>query len=77
MQKKERCDIIIEAAVKVMNDKGLIHLSHQNVADACRVETSHHTVRTYYSNRAELLTAIKGDPRLTEASNMEIERSGM
>jgi DNA-binding transcriptional regulator YbjK len=53
-----RRKLILDAARKVADREGVLHLTHENVAEACEVDTSAATVRRYFHTTADLRDAV-------------------
>ena len=50
----ERRSIITRAIEKLADEIGTYNLTHDNVAEACTVETSRHTVKHYFRTKQRL-----------------------
>ena len=55
---RERRSIIVEAIIKLADDIGKYNLTHDNVAEACTVETSRHTVKHYFRTKQKLYDVV-------------------
>lgn len=55
---EQRIEVILSAGVRIATERGLVHLTHDNVAAACKPETSSHTVRWYFNTKTELLRHV-------------------
>jgi AcrR family transcriptional regulator len=54
--------VILDAAVALANEKGILEVTFDNVADRCQVDTSKHTVRKYFGTVQALCSEIIADP---------------
>lgn len=59
----QRRALILSTGIDIANRNGLIAATHQRIARECTVDTSLTTVRSYFPNRADLLSAIISDSR--------------
>lgn len=53
-----RRKIMLAAAVAIANEKGLLAVTFDNVADRCSVDTSRHTVKYYFRTIPALYSAV-------------------
>ncbi len=61
----QRAAVILTAAIKVANEKGLHEVTFKTVAKACLVTTTPRTVQHYY-NIGDLRAAVIADKRATQ-----------
>jgi len=54
----ERREVIVGAILKVAEDIGKYNLTHDNVAFACTVTTSRHTVKHYFPAKQDLYDIV-------------------
>ena len=54
----ERRALIVSTAVKVANKEGLGSVTYEKVARKCEIPTSKHTVKYYFSHKADLFALI-------------------
>lgn len=68
-----RKTVIIQAAVRIARDKGLVAVTHGAVADRCVIATSQRTVRQYFPVKADLWRTVldeTGDAQLREQARV-------
>lgn len=65
LQPHERKAVILSAALKVANDKGLSEVTFKSIADACQFKTMPRTVAHYYKI-GEIRSAVASDSRASD-----------
>lgn len=55
---EQRKAVILNAAVRLGRQRGIHNVTHGNVAKACSIQTSVHTVRSWYGTKQELWDAV-------------------
>ena len=55
---EQRRLVIVEAGLAVARRDGLLAVTHENVAERCRIDTSVGTVRRYFSSKVLLWRAV-------------------
>lgn len=53
--------VILDAAVSLANEDGLLGVTFDSVADRCEIDTSKHTVRKYFGTLPGLYSEIIAD----------------
>lgn len=59
----ERREIIAQAIDKLAREIGKYNLTHDNVAAACSVDTSRHTVKHYFRTKQKLYDVVPDAPK--------------
>lgn len=59
----ERREVIEQAIVKLAAEIGKYNLTHDNVAEACSVDTSRHTVKHYFRTKQKLYDVVPDEPK--------------
>lgn len=68
---------LVSVAVTIANERGLRHVSHTSVADACELKVQPGTVRHYFPKRGDLWSSVATDPAANAAVKAEAARLGI
>lgn len=76
LQPEERSALILSAAIKVANEKGLAEVTFKTTADACMIKTMPRTVAHYFKI-GDLRRAVVADERANDEVRVDAVAMGI